>query len=160
MDVNFYPPPVPARDYLLEDARRRDLVTARRKLMLEFLWRERYLTREGLLQRVEAVLGRFCFGEAAWVDTFYRDIRVVKDAFKAAGYELAFSRRPGQTGYYLKGQPPLSTEIATALRSCAEEVDPIQTSIFQKMSTAERFRLGFSISDAARSVSRTIRSRN
>jgi hypothetical protein len=151
---NFYPPPVQSRSFILQDARDRDLVTARRALLLEYIWRERYLTREGLLWRVEALLGRGCFGASAWEDVFYRDIRVVKGALKAAGYELRYSRRPEQPGYYLKGEPPLCPEIATALRSCAADIDPEQIRIFRNMSVAERFQPGFSVSEAARQAAR------
>lgn len=37
-------------------------------------------TREGLVARVEADLGHGCFGDSAWKDNSYRDIRVVKMA--------------------------------------------------------------------------------
>ncbi|RMD65485.1 hypothetical protein D6833_02900, partial [Candidatus Parcubacteria bacterium] len=68
------PLPPPIGQALLHDAARRDLVTARRKALCEILWRERYLTREGLIARVEALLGKNCFGRSAWEDTFYRDM--------------------------------------------------------------------------------------
>lgn len=154
MPENFYPPPVQSQYFLLQDARKRDLVTARRALLLEFIWRERYLTREGLLWRVEALLGRGCFGASAWEDVFYRDIREVRRALKAAGYELRYSRRLEQPGYYLAGEPALCSEIATALRSCAADIDPEQIRIFRNMSVAERFQLGFSVSEAARQAAR------
>lgn len=154
MPGNFYPPPIQSQYYLLQDARERDLVTARRALLLEFIWRERYLTREGLLWRVEALLGRGCFGASAWEDVFYRDMREVRSALKAAGYELRYSRRPEQPGYYLAGEPAVCSEMATAMRSCAADIDPEQIRIFRNMSVAERFQLGFSVSEAARQAAR------
>lgn len=149
---NFYPPPVQSRSFILQDARERDRVTARRALLTEFIWRERYLTREGLRLRIEMLMGKESFGTSAWKDVFFRDMRVVREAFKAAGYQLRYSRRPGQCGYYLEGEPALAPEIATALRSCVADIDPKQIRIFRNMSVAERFRLGFSVSEAARQV--------
>ncbi|MBS3750493.1 MAG: hypothetical protein KGY39_03200, partial [Anaerolineales bacterium] len=94
----------PIHRVLLEDAAERDRVTARRKLLTDILSRERYLTREDLMARVEVVLRKGCFGDAAWEDVFYRDMRVVKDAFLAAGHEVAYSRKKGRSGYYLRGE--------------------------------------------------------
>jgi hypothetical protein len=154
MQSNFYPPPIPASLALLQEVRQRDFVTARRALLLEFLWRERYLTRDGLIHRVAAILGAASFGAAAWEDTFFRDMRVVKMAFNAAGLTLRYSRRPGQVGYYLSGQAALSPEIALSLRSAAAEIDPRQSQIFCQMSVAQRFRQGFAVSAAAYQVVR------
>src|SRR5919106_3727069 len=99
-----------AIDVILKDAVQRDITTARRSTLLQILWNERYLTRAQLIARVEYRLGRMCFGPAAWEDTFYRDMRVVKKAFQAAGYILEYSRNRENIGYYLQGQPPLSPE--------------------------------------------------
>ena len=134
----------------MQDASRRDRKTARRAALLKILWQERYLTRDSLRSRVEAVLGRGCFGGSAWEDTFYRDMRVVKRALRAAGYRLAYSRSPQKPGYYLRGQPDLAPETAAQLRSSVSEVDSAQIRIFRRLSPAERFRLGCSISDTAR----------
>lgn len=150
--MDLYSPPTNARLALFRDARQRDTVTARRALLLEFIWRERYLTREGLLWRLAALLGRDCFGGSAWEDTFYRDMRAVKKAFKSAGYELRYSRRPERPGYYLAGQPALAPELAAMIRSCSAEIDPAQIRIFRRLTVAERFRLGFSVSEAARAA--------
>jgi hypothetical protein len=80
------------KDAILEDAPRRDITTARRIALLEILWNERYLTRAQLIARVELRLGKNCFGISAWEDTLYRDMRIVKQAFEAAGYRLLYSR--------------------------------------------------------------------
>ena len=53
---------------LLLDAAGRDLVTARRKHLLEILYHERYLTRAQLRYHVEGFLGKGCFGTSAWED--------------------------------------------------------------------------------------------
>jgi hypothetical protein len=143
---------IKAQGAILEDAIQRDLTTARRTALLKILWHERYLTRAQLMVRVGLRLGKDCFGASAWDDTFYRDMQVVKKAFKAAGYILAYSRNKPQTGYYLEGQPALSPELQQILRSSAAEVDPRQIEIYQKLVPADRFRQGCSISDTARNV--------
>ena len=140
------------QEILLGDAIQRDLTTARRAALLEILWHERHLTRSQLMARVGMRLGKSCFGISAWEDTFYRDMRVVRQAFKAAGYSLSYSRNKHQAGYYLKGQPALSPELRQVLRSSTAEVDQRQIEIYQRLSPADRFRQGCSISDTARKV--------
>jgi hypothetical protein len=144
-------PPV-MKDAVLDDAIQRDVITARRVALLEILWMERYLTRSQLIARVELRLGKNCFGISAWEDTFYRDMRFVKQAFEAAGYRLLYSRNKQQPGYYLEGQPALSSEIKQVLKNSVAEVDQRQLDIYQKLSYAERFYQGCSISDTARQV--------
>ncbi len=144
--------PTVMKDAILEDAIERDITTARRMTLLEILWNERYLTRAQLIVRVELRLGKNCFGISAWEDTFYRDVRFVKQAFEAAGYQLLYSRKKEQLGYYLDGQPALRSEIQQVLRGSAAEVDQRQIDIYRKLSFAERFQQGCSISDTARKV--------
>ena len=81
-----------AKEFLLADAARRDLTTVRREALLNILWDERFLTRKQLIARIEQVLGPDCFGAKAWQDNFYRDIRLVKQAFQKAGHKIAYSR--------------------------------------------------------------------
>jgi len=144
--------PAAAKEALLQDAIQRDLTTARRVALLQILWNERYLIRAHLIARVEFRLGRGCFGASAWQDTFYRDLRLVKQAFAAAGYGLLYSRKKEQPGYYLDGQSALSSEIKQVLKGSAAEVDQRQIDIYRKLSLAERFHQGCSISDTARKV--------
>jgi hypothetical protein len=144
--------PVVMKDAILHDAIRRDTTTARRAALLEVLWNERYLTRSQLIVRVEMRLGRNCFGISAWEDTFYRDMRFVKQAFEVAGYQLSYSRNKQRPGYYLEGQPALRSEIQQVLKGSAAEVDQRQIDIYRKLSFAERFHQGCSISDTARKV--------
>jgi hypothetical protein len=141
--------PAVIKDTVLHDAIRRDITTARRVALLEILWNERHLTRAQLIARVELRLGKNCFGGSAWEDTFYRDMRFVKQAFEAVGYQLLYSRHKKQPGYYLDGQPALSPEIQQVLKSSAAEVDQRQIDIYSKLSFAERFHQGCSISDTA-----------
>src|SRR5512138_231825 len=97
--------PPAMKDAILRDAIRRDITTARRNALLEILWNERYLTRSQLIARVEFRLGKNCFGISAWEDTFYRDMRFVKQAFETTGNRLLYSRKQERAGYYLDGQP-------------------------------------------------------
>lgn len=152
--------PTKAREVVIQDAIKRDMTTARRSALLNLLWNERYLTREQLVARVELKLGKNCFGRSAWKDTFYRDMRVVKQAFHAAGYQLAFSRG-SIDGYYLVGQPPISPQLKKILTGISSEVDPRQIEIYRRLSPADRFRQGCAVSDAARKVvSSRIRQQN
>jgi hypothetical protein len=144
--------PTVMKDAILDDAVRRDITTARRVALLEILWNERYLTRAQLITRVELRLGKNCFGISAWEDTFYRDMRFVKQAFETAGYQLLYSRKKEQPGYYLEGQAALRSEIQQILKGSAAEVDQRQIDIYRKLSFAERFHQGCSISDTARQV--------
>lgn len=144
--------PTLMKDVLLHDAIQRDLTTARRVALLELLWNERYLTRAQLFARVEFWLGRGCFGLTAWQDTFYRDMRVVKQALEVAGLHMLYSRHKLQPGYYLHGQPALSPKIKQILKASAAEVDQRQIDIYHSLSPADRFHQGCSISDIARKV--------
>jgi hypothetical protein len=140
------------KDAILNDVIQRDITTARRVALLEILWNERYLSRAQLIARVERPLGKNCFGLAAWEDTFFRDMRFVKQAFEAASYQLLYSRKQQQPGYYLAGQPALSSEFKQVLMGSAAEVDQRQIDVYRKLSFEERFHQGCSISDTARKV--------
>ena len=144
--------PAIVKDTIIQDAVQRDITTARRVALLGILWCERYLTRAQLIARVELRLRRNCFGVLAWEDTFYRDMCIVKRAFEAAGYRLLYSRNKQQPGYFLDEQPALSSEIKQILKTSAAEVDQRQIDIYRRLSFAERFYQGCSISDTARKV--------
>jgi hypothetical protein len=139
-------------EVILHDAIQRDITTARRNALLQILWNERYLTRAQLIARVEYRLGRNCFGTSAWEDTFYRDMRVVKQAFQAEGHLLEYNRSKERPGYYLHGQPALSPDFNQLVYASAVEADQRQIDIYQKLSPAARFRQGCVISDTARNV--------
>ena len=141
-----------AYEILLQDAASRDRTTARRLTLLKILSDERYLTRGQLITRVEAKLGRGCFGDSAWEDTFFRDLKVVKQAFAAAGIRLAYSRRPERPGYYLRGSPPVNSDLANLLAGSVAEVDSAQISVLRQLSPQIRFQQGCSISNLARQV--------
>lgn len=139
-------------DTLLHDAMERDLTTRRRVALLHILWNERYLTRTQLMMRVEYQVGKSCFGAAAWQDTFFRDMRVVKQAFAAAGLDLLYSRARGFRGYYVDGQDALSPEFKRMIQSSVGEVDSRQIEIYRSLSPSARFTQGCAISDTARNV--------
>jgi hypothetical protein len=139
------------KDAIVQDVTQRDITTARRAALLGILWNERYLTRSQLIARVKLRLGKNCFGISAWEDTFYRDMRFARQAFETAGYRLLYSRQK-QPGYYLEGQPALSSKIKQVLMGSAAEVDQRQIDIYRTLSFAERFHQGRSISDTARKV--------
>jgi hypothetical protein len=148
------PLPMQAQYIILEDAVERDTVAARRKRLLEILWNERYLTRSGLIARVEAKLGKGCFGESAWKDVFYRDMRVVKKAFQAAGYKLAYSRSQDKPGYYLREQAEVSSALRNTIDGAVAEVDPDQIAVTRQLRAGERVQQGLSISNLANRVVR------
>ena len=139
-------------DSLFQDAMERDLTTRRRAALLGILWNERYLTRRQLMMRVEYRLGKGCFGVAAWQDTFFRDMRVVKKVFAAAGLDLLYSRTREGRGYYVDGQAALSPEFKRTIQSSVEEVDARQIEIYRSLSPSARFTQGCAISDTARNV--------
>ena len=141
-----------AIDVILHDAIQRDITTARRSLLLQILWNERYLTRAQLIARVEYRLAKNCFGISAWEDTFYRDMRVVKKAFQESGYILEYTRNKEYAGYYLQGQPALSPEFRKLVKASVAEVDQRQIDIYHRLPAAARFRQGSAISDTARNV--------
>mgnify|MGYP001817474347 CR=1 FL=1 len=150
-----------AMNILLEDAIHRDRTTARRVALVEILLKERYLTREQLMTRVEGKLGKGCFGDSAWEDTFFRDMRVVKQALRAAGDQPAYSRNPEKSGYYLLDQAAIGSDLESIIDGCVEEVNLSQIEIFKKLTFSQRFQQGYSISNLARNVvAHRIRQRN
>ena len=137
---------------LLQDAIERDITTARRAALLHILWNERFLTRAQLIVRVEYQLGRNCFGVSAWEDTFFRDMRVVKQAFQAVRLVLEYSRKKEKRGYYVREQEALSLEFKQMIKATAAEVDQRQIDIYRELSPAARFKQGCAISNTARNV--------
>jgi hypothetical protein len=146
---------IPARleKALLRDAKKRDRVTARRFELLHILWLERYLTREELIARVEMKLGSGSFGENAWQETFYRDMRFVRSAFDQAGYRLRYSRSAGQTGYYLEGEGRIHDEVKKAIQGALDELDERQIEIYRRLTPAQKFSQSVSMIDISRRVS-------
>ncbi len=148
MDTEF----ILVQQALLEDAAQRDLVTARRKLLVEFLSRERFLTRSGLMSRVEMVLGKGIFGKMSWDDVFYRDMKAVKKSFRAAGYDLAYSRNKTRSGYYLRGEGEIGQTVARQIKGAVDKIDPRQVEVTRTLSPAQRVQQGISITNLAHEV--------
>jgi len=141
-----------ALEILLKDASTRDRTTARRVTLFEILQQEGYLTREQLITRVEGKLGKGCFGDSAWIDTFFRDMQVVKQALVAAGYQLCYSRKTGKTGYYLYNQPIINSKLSEVLEGSIQEVDHSQIAVIKNLSFRQRFFQGCSITNLAARV--------
>jgi hypothetical protein len=121
----------------LRETSERDVRVARRAALLRLIWQEAYLTREGLITRVEALLGQGCFGPSPPA-TFYRDIAAVRQALAEAGHRLAYSRRPARTGYYVEGRPLLDERLQRLIAGAVAEVDPEQITIYRQLAPAQR----------------------
>ena len=79
-------------------------------------------------------------------------MRVVKQAFHAAGLVLEYSRKKAKRGYAVRGQEALSLEFKRMIQAGAAEVDQRQIDIYRTLSPAARFQQGCAISDTARNV--------
>ncbi len=134
---------------LLHEAATRDMVTARRWVLLSVVWCEAYLSAAGLMSRVRAVLGAGCFGQAD-VAAFRRDMRAIKVVLQSAGRTLKFSRRPEQGGYYVQGRPPLDPELAQSIRSALSDLDLRQIELAGRLSAAQRVWQAGRLSDQLR----------
>jgi hypothetical protein len=139
--------------YLLRDAEDRDPVTARRSQMARILLRERYLTRESLMFRIESFMGFASFGKKSRKDNFYRDMRVVKAALKQAGFNLKYSRTKEKPGYYFAGEDSLHPDVIKEIAGALDEIDEKQIEIYKRISPAQKFYQACSITNLARKVS-------
>ena len=127
------------------------LSTARRAALLRLVWQEPYLVRQGLIARVEAILGRGCFGSSP-LAAFRRDIAAVRRALARAGHRLNYSRRPGQTGYYVKDRPFLDQRLQDLIAASIAEVDPEQIAVSRPLTPAQQFQQGSSMVRLAEQV--------
>ena len=78
--------PEPAQRALLPKVEKLNTASVRRWHLANILFRERYLTCESLMFRVEFQMGFASFGEKNRKANFYRDMHTVKVALKLAGY--------------------------------------------------------------------------
>lgn len=145
--------PETTQRYLLHDAEIRDPVTARRSHLARIFLRERFLTRESLMFRVESLMGFASFGEKSWKDNFYRDMRVVKAALKQAGFDLKYSRTGDHPGYYIAGEPSLHSDVKKEIAGALKEIDPKQIEIYKHISPAQKFYQACSIINLGMKVS-------
>lgn len=135
----------------LRQTAERDLPAARRAALLRLVWQESYLIREGLMARVEALLGRGCFGSSAR-STFYRDIAAVRQALAEAGHRLVYSRQSGWKGYHVEGRPLLDEQLQRLIAGSVAEVDPRQIAVSRHLTPAQRFQQGDSMTRLAERV--------
>jgi hypothetical protein len=146
--------PEAMQSFLLRDAEKRDPVTARRAYLARVILRERYLTREHLMLRVETMLGFVAFGRKSWKDNFFRDMQVVKAALKQAGFDLKYSRNKNNQGYYLAGEAPLHPIMKKEIAGALQEIDQEQLEIYKRISPAQKFFQACSIINLARNSTR------
>ena len=145
--------PESTQHYLLQDAENRDPVTARRSFLARFILRERYLTRESLMFRVESFMGFASFGEKSWKDNFYRDMRVVKAALKRADFDLKYSRAGDHPGYYIAEEPSLHQDVKKEIAGALDEIDQEQIEIYKRIPPAQKFYQACSIINLSKKVS-------
>lgn len=145
--------PETTQRYLLRDAEKRDPVTARRSHLVRILLRERYLTRESLMFRVEFRMGFASFGEKSWKDNFYRDMRVVKAAMKQAELDLKYSRAGDRPGYYIAGEAFLHPDVKKEIAGAINEIDQEQIEIYKRISPEQKFHQACSIINLSKKVS-------
>src|SRR5574337_899436 len=143
--------PAELRLALLNDDITRDIVTARRAVLLSLVWQESFLSKAGLMARTEALLGRGCFGKAAEA-TFRRDMRALKAVLDSCGFGLKFSRRSGRGGYYIPGRPELAPELAESIRAAISDVDPLQIEMASRLTPADRVQQAGRLSDGLRQM--------
>ena len=144
--------------FLLRDAEKRDTVTARRSHLARILLRERYLTRENLIFRIEILMGFASYGEKSWEDNFYRDMRIVKAALNQAGYHVKYSRHQEGPGYYFAGEPSLHQTVKKEIAGALNELDDDQIEIYKHISPAQKFHQACSIINLAKKVAEYKRS--
>lgn len=88
-----------------------DKIAARRAALIDLLADGRSHPREALWSAVEKQLGKGCWGKRPH-ETLARDLAVLRKG----GIRIAYSRRPGLTGYYLQ-YPPLSSPASRPFES-------------------------------------------
>ncbi len=124
----------------MNGAMQHDRALARRMTLVALLWEESGIDGAALMARVESRLGKACFGRQPEL-AFRRDMQVAKTILAQAGFHLTYSRRPKQAGYFVKGRPSLSPEVARAIAGAADEIDPNQIQQWARLTTKARLNL-------------------
>ena len=145
--------PEAAKSVLLPDVGEQYPAVIRRWHLANILFRERYLTREALMFRVESIMGFASFGEKSRKDNFYRDMRVVKAALKQIDFDLKFSRSMDKPGYYLAGEDSLHPDVKKEIAGALDEIDQEQIEIYKRISPSQKFYQACSIINLAKKVS-------
>ncbi|MBI3921798.1 MAG: hypothetical protein HY318_10320 [Armatimonadetes bacterium] len=135
----------------LSEVATQNLPMARQAALFAVLWHESCFTSEGLIARVEALLGRGCFGRSA-IRTLRRDLCVVRAALAQRGHPLRYSRSNGRQGYCVAGRPPVDERLARLIVGSVAEVDPRQVAILHRLRRHERFSQGRSMTNLAQRV--------
>ncbi|MBS1252201.1 MAG: hypothetical protein MAG451_01239 [Anaerolineales bacterium] len=130
-----------------------DLPAARQTALLRLVWQEAYLTRQGLIARVEALLGRGCFGPSPRA-ALESDMTVVRQALADAGHELAYGRHGDREGYYVEGRPLLDERLQRLIAGAVAEVDPRQIAIYRRLEPATRVWQATHLSDWLRNANK------
>jgi hypothetical protein len=128
----------------LRQMARQDLPAARQAALLRLIWQESFQTRAGLINRVEALLDRGCFGTSPHA-TFQKDFAAVRQTLDKAGHRLVYNRCPDQLGYYIEGRPVLDEKLQRLIAGAVAEVDPEQIAISKHLTPAQRFQQGNSM---------------
>ena len=122
-----------------------DRAGARQSALAHLIWREAFLTRPGLITRVQDLLGRDCFGATPRA-TLRRDLLRVRAILAQAGHRLARSRR----GYFVPGRPLLDEHLQKLIAGSVAEVDPRQIAIYRRLTPAQRVWQAAHLSDGLR----------
>ena len=139
---------------LLDRTAKGEATRTRRKRILRFLYNERYLTRIGISSRLEMFDGVYPSWRDSTLIAFFLDMRFVKKAFQAAGYQLAYSWKGERRGFYLREEGVLSPEVIRAIQGAVAEVDPRQVEITQRLTPGQRVQQGLSLTNLAHNVVR------
>lgn len=110
-----------------------DRAGARQSALARLIWREAFLTRPGLIARVQDLLGRDCFGATPRA-TLRRDLLRVRAMLAQTEHRLARSRR----GYFVPGRPLLDAHLQKLIAGAVAEVDPRQIAIYRRLTPAQR----------------------
>jgi hypothetical protein len=139
LDLTIPPDDIPWEVWLtqLRQLAEQDLPLARRIALLRLIWQEAYHRREGLIIRVEDLLGWGCFGPSPQA-AFQRDIAVVRQVLREAGHRLLYSRQPDRPGYYIEGRPVLDEKLRRLIAGAVAEVDREQIAIYKRLKPAQR----------------------
>jgi hypothetical protein len=153
LHLTIPPDDIPWEAWLIQlrQTAEKDLPLARRIALLRLIWQEAHHLCQGLIIRVEDLLGRGCFGPSPQA-TFRRDLAAVRQALRQAGHRLAYSRRSDQPGYYIEGRPLLDEKLRRLIAGAVAEVDPAQIAISRRLTPVQRFQQAHSMIRLAEQV--------
>lgn len=115
-----------------------DAVGIRRSLIARMIWQVSYQRSPGLIENVAYLLGWRVWGENPRT-RLAEDIQYLRHVLHRAGHLLRYSRKRDNQGFYVQGRPALDQQLERRLEGALAEVDPAQTAILARMTSAERF---------------------